>query len=254
MMALAMARRELRLIMLSPMAWVLMALTQFVGAWWFLVLVEKYRSEYEPLVIKTNSPMGVNDLVILQFLGSYLLLGAMVLTAALMAMRLLAEERRSGSLQLLYSSPVSMTAIVIGKYLAGLILLALVILPWLLMPLSLGFGTTVDVARLLSAFIGVVLFGAVLMAVAMFASSLTMQPAIAAAVTIGIGVTLMGVNTGAEALGQEDALVSYLGILSHYEPLIQGLVRSTDIAYFLLFIIGFLGFTVRRLDALRMQS
>jgi len=257
MMCLRLAARELRLILLSPMAWLVLGITQLAGAWWFLLLVEQYRTYYEPLVIRANSPMGVNDLVVLPFFGSMLLLGALLLGAAVMAMRLLAEERRSGSLQLLYSSPLSMLDIVLGKYLAGFAFVALLALPWLLMPLSLGMATALDFGRLLSSFMGVLLLGGVLSAVALYASSLTLQPAIAAALTVGISVALMGLNTGTQALieeGGQDALASYLGLLSHYEPLVQGLVSSTDIVYFLLLIVGFLGFTVRRLDALRMQS
>ncbi|MEX0732317.1 MAG: ABC transporter permease subunit [Aquisalimonadaceae bacterium] len=255
MMALRIAAREVKLILLSPMAWLVLALAQLVGAWWFLLLVEQYRGHYEPLVVRVNSPMGVNDLVVLPFFGSMLLLGALLLGAALMAMRLIAEERRSGSLQLLYSSPVGMLDIVIGKYLAGFAFLALLALPWLYMPLTLALGTALDTGRLLSAFVGVLLLGGVLASVAVYASSLTMQPAIAAALTVGIGVALMGLNAGSEAMaGREDALAQYLGLLSHYEPLVQGMVSSTDLIYFLLLITGFLVFTVRRLDALRMQS
>lgn len=255
MMALRMAARELKLILLSPMAWLVLALTQLVGAWWFLLLVEQYRSHYEPLVVRINSPMGVNDLVVLPFFGSMLLLGTLFLGAALMAMRLIAEERRSGSLQLLYSSPVRMLEIVIGKYLAAYAFLVLLALPWLVMPSTLVFGTVLDIGRLLSAFVGVLMLGGVLAAVAVFASSLTLQPAIAAALTVSISMVLMGLNAGTEAIaGEADALADYLGLLTHYEPLVQGLVRSTDLIYFLLLAVGFLGFTVRRLDALRVQS
>ena len=254
-MVLRIAARELRLVLLSPMAWLVFAITQVMAAWWFLLLVEQYRSHYEPLVVRANSPMGLNDLVILPFFGSMLLLGALLLGAALMAMRMLAEERRSGSLQLLYSSPVRMLDIALGKYLAAFGFIVLLALPWLLMPASLAGATVLDVGRLLSAFLGVLLLGAALCSVAVFASSLTAQPAVAAALTVGIGVVLMGVNTGSGAItGQEDAVTDYLALLTHYEPMVQGVVRSSDVIYFLLLVIGFIGFTVRRLDALRLQS
>lgn len=255
MMALRMAARELKLILLSPLAWLAFALAQLVGAWWFLLLVEQYQGHYEPLVVRVNSPMGVNDLVVLPFFGSMMLLGALLLGAALMAMRLIADERRSGSLQLLYSAPLAMWEIVVGKYLAAFAFLALLALPWLFMPLSLALGTVLDTGRLLSAFLGVLLMGGVLAAVAVFASSLTLQPAIAALLAVGMGVALMGLDAGGRAVaGESDPATRYLSLLNHYEPLVQGVVGTTDVAYFLILIAGFLGFTIRRLDALRMQG
>ncbi len=254
MMAFRLARRELALICRGPAFWVLLALIQAFAAWWFLLLLEQYRSHYQPLVVRVNSPMGVNDLVVLPFFGSVLLLGALLLGAAMLAMRLLADERRSGGLQLLLSSPISMTQLALGKYLAALVCLALLALPWMLLPWTLAFGAELDTARLLSACLGVLMLVAVLAAIALFASSITAQPATAAALTVAIGIAFMGLNAGVEVVaGGDDALADYLAMLSHYEPLVQGLIRSSDLIYFLLLAVAFVGFTIRQLDSLRTQ-
>lgn len=254
MMALRLAWRELRLISRGPAFWLLLGLIQAFAAWWYLLLLEQYRSHYEPLVVRVNSPMGVNDLVVLPFYGSVLLLGALLLGAAMLAMRLLADERRSGGLQLLLSAPITMTQLAIGKYLAAVGCLALLALPWILLPWTLAVGTELDTARLLSAGLGVLLLVAVLAAIALFASSVTAQPATAAALTVAIAVGLMGLNAGVEAVaGGDDAIADYLAMLSHYEPLVQGLIRSSDIIYFALLVLAFVGFTIRQLDSLRTQ-
>ncbi len=246
--------REFRLIVLSPLAWLLMAASQLVTAWWFLLLVEQYRTRYEPVVVQVNSPMGVNDLVVLPFFGSVLLLAMLLLGAALMAMRLLAEERRSGGIQLLFAAPLRMTELVLGRYLAGLGFLLLLALPWLVMPLSLELGTVVDRGRLLSSGLGLVLLAALFAAIAMYASSLSAQPTVAALVTVVIGLMLLGVDAGARFMGDyPDAVLAWFSALNHYEPLVQGVVSTSNIAYFLLLSAGFLVFSVRRLDALRMQ-
>ena len=254
-MIAAIAWREFRLILLSPMAWVVLALGQGVMAWWFLLMVEQYRTHYEALVVRVNSPMGVNDLVLLPYFGSALLVGMLLLGMALMAMRLVAEEWRSGSLQLLYAAPVSMLEIAVGKYLAALGFLLLLVLPWVLMPLVLQQATVLDLGRLATAGIGVMMLAATLAAIALFASCLSMQPGLAAAISVGTALLLLGINTGVDAVaGRDDPLADYLAVLTHYQPMVQGVLRSVDLAYFGLLVTGFVGFSVRRLEVLRLQA
>ncbi|MCC5860043.1 MAG: ABC transporter permease subunit [Ectothiorhodospiraceae bacterium] len=254
-MILRLAWRELRQILLSPLSWIVLGVSQLVTGWWFLLLVEQYRTRYEAVVVQVNSPMGVNDLVVLPFFGSVLLLAMLLLGAALLAMRLMADERRSGSIQLLFSAPLRMSELVLGRYLAGFAFLVLLAIPWMLMPLSLEAGTVLDRGRLLSACLGLVLLAALLAAVAMYASCISRQPPLAALLTTVIGMVLLGIDAGARFMGgYPDALLAYLSALSHYEPLVQGVVGTGSLAYFLLFTTGFLVFSVRRLDALRMQA
>ncbi len=254
-MTAAIAWRELRQILASPLAWIVMALAQGAAAWWFLLLVEQYRTHYEPLVVRVNSPMGVNDLVLQPFFGSALLIGMLLLGMALMAMRLVADERRTGSLQLLYAAPVAMHQIAAGKYLAALAFLTLLLLPWVLMPLTLHGATVLDFARLGTAFLALFLLAAVFAGIALFASTLSIQPGLAAAVAVAVALLLLGLNSGVDAIaGRDDPLADYLALLSHYQPLVQGMVSSMDIAYFLLLTVGFFGFAVHRLEILRLQA
>ncbi|WP_290635122.1 ABC transporter permease subunit [Aquisalimonas sp.] len=251
MMVLRIAARELRLLFCSPLPWILLAVCQVVAAWWFLSLVEQFQSTYQPMLVRTNSPMGVTDLVLMPFFGSVVVLGLLLLAAALLAMRLIAEERRSGGLHLLYSAPLSVTELVLGKYLAAVGFLLLLVLSWLAMPLTLLAGTELDLGRLAAAGLALALLGAAFAGVALFASSLTTQPAVAVALTAGIILALVGLDA---ALDTGDAVTRYVALLPHYETLVQGRVVSTDVIYFLLLITGFLGFTIKRLDGLRLHA
>lgn len=248
MIALRLAGRELRMLFAAPLAWLLLALGQIVGAWWFLTLVERFRGQYQTVLQQTGSPLGVTDLVVAPFFGSYVLLGVLLLAAALLAMRLLAEERRSGSLRLLFAAPLAVTEIVMGKYLAALVYLLVFLAGWLLMPLGLLAGTELDLGRLAAAALALGLLAAAMASVALFASSLVAQPAVAVVLTAGILLALLGLDT---ALGTGDRVIAYLAVLPHYEGLVQGRVVSTDALYFLLLTAGFLGFTIQRLDGLR---
>ncbi|RFA30068.1 hypothetical protein CAI21_07625 [Alkalilimnicola ehrlichii] len=250
----AIAGREFRSLFASPLAWALLAVTQFLLAWRFLQLVDEFQLYLEPLLVQVNSPLGVTDLVVARFLGDPTLLMLLLLVLGVLAMRLITEERRSGTLQLLFSSPITATEIVLGKYLGALGFVAVLLSLWVLMPLSLMLGTSLDLARLAAAAVGLGLMAAALLAAATYISCLTVQPGVAAVGTFGIGLLFMLFHYGAGATADNSAVFEYLSSLSHYDNLLTGSVQSSSLAYFALLIIGFLAFAVRRLDALRVQS
>ena len=250
-MITGLAGRELRLLFLSPLPWILLALGQLVSAWWFLSLVDQFQTTYQAELVQNNIPMGVTDLVLMPFFGSEVVLGMLLMAAALLAMRLVAEERRSGTIRLLYASPVSVTEIVLGKYFAAVAFLLLMMVSWLLMPAALLLGTEIDLGRLASAGLGLLLLGLAMAGMALLASTLTAQPAVAVALTVTAVLALRGIDI---ATDWNDPVTGYLALLPHYEALVQGQVVSVDIIYFLLLTAACLGFSIKRLDALRLQA
>ena len=245
------ARRELRALFTSPQAWIFLALSQVLLAWSFLSLVDQYQTHLQPQLVRLNSSYGVTDLVVARFLSDPALLLSLLLAAALMSMRLLADERRGATLPLLLAAPVSSSQIVLGKYLAALGFGLVLVLLWALMPLSLLLGTGIDLGRLLAALLGLMLTAAVLMALALWISGLSAQPALAALGTFMGGLLLMVVKQG--AAGGDGGLFAYLSVLSHYDGFLAGRVSTGDLAYFLLLAGGLLALAIRRLDALRVQ-
>jgi ABC-2 type transport system permease protein len=142
------AWRELRNLFLSPLAWVLLAVVQFILAWMFLASVENFR----------GNPGGVSGVTDQVAAGLFSIASiVMLLVVPLLTMRLFSEERRSGSLTLLLSSPVRMSEIVLGKYLGLLGFLSVMVLMLLLMPLSLAVGTHLDYGKLGACVLGMLL-------------------------------------------------------------------------------------------------
>ena len=131
------ALRELRSLFLSPLAWAILAVVLFLLAWLFLAQVEYFQMVQPRLVSIPNAP-GITAIVVAPMLGDAAII--LMLVTPLLTMRLIADERRNHTLPLLLSSPVSMTEIVLGKYL-GLLLFFLILLALIaLMPLSLLMG------------------------------------------------------------------------------------------------------------------
>ena len=141
MMIFTLAQRELRSLFLSPLAWAILAIVQFIMAYLFLSQLQEFILIQPKLATIENAP-GVTELVIVPLYGSAAFI--MMLVTPLLTMRLISEERRNQSLALLLSAPVSMTEIIIGKYLGMLGFVAIMILMMTLMPLSLYFGGTLD--------------------------------------------------------------------------------------------------------------
>ncbi len=244
-MILTIAWRELRNLFLSPLAWVLLAVVQFIHAWMFLAGVENFHGNPQGVV-------GVTDQVAA---GLYSFASiTMLLVVPLLSMRLLAEERRSGSLTLLLSAPVRMSELVLGKYLGLMGFLAIMVGMLTLMPLSLAVGTHLDYGKLAACILGLLLMLGAFSAAGLYMSSLTRQPAVAAIAGFGLLLFLWIINWLGQGPSQYSGALHYLSLVDHYHSFLVGGFNSTDLAYYLLFILAFLGLSIRRLDAARLQQ
>jgi len=249
--AIEIAKRDLRRMFAGPLAWSALALMQLVlGLFFFLTFLWEFGNK-QALLVGAKSSFGITAYVVAPLFKTAALL--MMLLIPVLSMRSLAEERRNGTLTLLLSSPVSMSAIVIGKYLSLLAFMALMTAMVTLMPLSLVLGGSIDAGLLGSAVLGLFLSLAAFSAAGLYASSLTRQPGTAAVATLAIVLVLWFAHTsstGAEGIAAQ--VLAWLSLTGHVNPLLRGVFSSADIAYFLILISTFLVFTVRRLDALRL--
>ncbi len=245
------AAREWRGLFLSPLAWTLLAVTQALLAWIFIILINDFQNLQGRLAGLEHAP-GVTDLVVAPLFR--VAAWALLLLTPLLTMRLLSEERRTGTLDLLLSAPVSATQIVLGKYLGVLIFLLGVVALTALMPLALMTGAALDGGKLLAGLLGLSLLAASFAAAGLYLSSLTAQPLIAATATFGLLLAFWIVDAVGAGQGIASQFFGYLSLPRHHDALLLGLVRSEDVAYYLLFSAAFLGLTIRRLDNLRLRG
>ncbi|MGB5064934.1 MAG: ABC transporter permease subunit [Candidatus Competibacter sp.] len=250
-MIFTIAARELRSLFLSPLAWTLLAVVQGLLAWIFLVLVDDFRNLQGRLAALDNAP-GVTDLVAAPLFR--VAAWALLLLVPLLTMRLLSEERRTGTLDLLLSAPVGSTAIVLGKYLGVVLFLSSMIALVALMPLVLAAGAPLDFGKLLAGLLGLILLAGGFAAAGLYLSALTTQPVLAAAATFGLLLLLWVVDMAGTSQKTAGSLFAYLSLPRHYDALLLGLFNSADVAYYLLFIVAFLGLTIRRLDDVRLRD
>jgi len=240
------ARNELYRLFLSPLAWVILALSQLILAYLFLTHID-YFVQIQAKISAIPGAPGVTELIATPLLSNAATI--LLLLTPLITMRLIAEERRNQSLPLLLSAPLSIVQIVLGKFLGTLAFFMLLLLLIVLMPLSLSVGSKLDFGLLAAAFLGLVLLVASFTAIGLFLSSLTKQPTIAAIMTFATLFLLWIIDWASS----QSALFNWLSLLNHYQTLLQGEVNSSDIAYYLIVIVVFLTLTIRHLDSERLN-
>ena len=253
-MIFAIAGRELRGLFLSPLAWSILAVVQLILAYMFLAQVDLFMQLQPRLPTMPGAP-GITEIVAVPLLGNAAMI--LLLVVPLITMRLISDERRNQTLPLLFAAPISMSAIVLGKFVGVMTFLLIMLMMILLMPLSLLLGSSLDFGVLAAGTLGLFLLLASFAALGLFMSSLTAQPTIAAVSTFGVLLLLWivdwaGNNAGTDA-GQGSNALAYLSMLRHYEALLKGVFNSADVIYYLLFITVFLVLSIRRLDAERTQ-
>ncbi len=250
-MILTIARREFQSLFLSPLAWSILAVLQFILAYLFMTQIETFISFQSRLAQISHAP-GITDIIAAPLFSNAAVI--MLLVTPLLTMRLISEERRSKTLSLLLSAPISSADIVLGKYLAIVGLLACIVLMSSLMSLTLLLGGDLDVGKWFCNILGLMLLTSAFTALGLYLSSIASHPTIAAIGSFGLLLLLWIIDWKAGLKGQSSEVLEYLSLLRHFQNLQSGLLDSQDIAYFILFSAAFLILSIFHLESDRLQK
>lgn len=244
MTTLAIVRKELQLYFTSPLVYVLGAVFLALSGYLFYTNLHWF-----VLYGGMNLERGLWEI---QFHDMRRLLLFLV---PMLTMRLLAEERRLGTLELLWTYPLGDGAIVLGKYLACLAVLALVMAGTLAYPLLLARLHPVHLPAVLTGYLGLLLLASAFVACGLFVSSLTDSQLVAGASTYGLLLFFWSLNWNEAAVG-EGALrwLRALSLFDRFEVFAQGGIDTRDVVYFGLFTMGFLGVTLLGLESRRWRG
>jgi ABC-2 type transport system permease protein len=243
--------KELKSYFVSPSAYVFCLV--------FLVLAAIFfRGNITSFIEVRNQPLPwpelaalrtLNKMVIQPFFGQISLL---YLLLPILTMRLVAEEKKLHTMELLFSSPVSIGQIVLGKYLAATILLILTLLMTLPGPLLVVFHGNPDIGALISGYVGLLFVGLSFLALGLFASSLTDNQIIAAMLGFGLVVLFWIIGGAPYLVGFDVGLVlAHFSLLEHFYVFTKGVVELKDMVFFLSLIFFFLFLTHQVLESNR---
>ncbi|MEO8673320.1 MAG: ABC transporter permease subunit [Tahibacter sp.] len=242
------AGHEVRRLWVQPWSWGLLAGTLALLSYFFLLSLDGFLALSTKLAAATDAP-GVTDLIAVPLLRT--LSNLQLLLVPLLTMRVIAGERRQHSLTLLLSAGIGNSGIVVGKWLACLGYLIVLLTLTAAMPLALAGGANLDFGKLAVVFVAIAFESAALCAIGVLASSWTAQPVLAAALALALNLLLTVLDAGARLQGVSNSAINYLALPTHLEPAFRGVLASVDLGYFALVTMVCLTLATQRVDALR---
>ena len=176
----------------------------------------------------------------------------MVFLAPVLTMRLMAEEQKLGTIELLFTSPVRDWEIVLGKFLASMAFFTVTLFLTLFYVILLVLFGSPDVGPIFTGYLGLLLHGTAALSVGLLASSLSSNQIVAAVVAFGVLLLLALIDQLSNAVsGMAATLVSEISLVAHFGDFSRGIIDTGDLVYYISFIAFVLFLTVRSLESRR---
>jgi ABC-2 type transport system permease protein len=251
---LIICRKELSSYFVSPIAYLLLTMFALIFGFFFWNSVGYFNMMgLESQMRGQGFPMSVNEYVIRPLLSNVSVIGLFFIP--MITMRLFAEEKRTGTIELLATSPIRDIEVIIGKWLAAVILYV-VMLAFSAVNFAFLFRYgNPDWRPLAIGYLGLLLQAGGLLAVGTFISTLTKNQIIAGAATFGVCLMLWVMEWVA---GYETAawarVLAYLSVITHFESFAKGVLDSKDALYYVSLIFLGLFLTSRSMESLRWRS
>jgi ABC-2 type transport system permease protein len=251
---LTIAGREVRSYFTSPVAYVLLAAYLALAGYFFFALISAFNTSVQIYSMMRNPEMlerfNLNQMVIVPLLHNLAVLLIFIVPA--ITMRMFPEEKRAGTYELLLTSPVRVGEIVLGKFLAGLVLVLLMVALSGLFAVLLDVYGNPEIPMMLSGYLGLALMATVFLAIGTLVSSFTDNVVIAYVGSLFALLVLYTIGWLGETLqGGAGALVNYASITDHFQELTKGIIDTKDLVYFATLLVVALFLTQRSVESVR---
>jgi len=230
------AKKELKAYFSSPIAYVVIAVFLLLVGFFFYSLVWWFNSQSMQMAQNPYyaQQVNINQMVYSPLFHNISII--LLLMLPLLTMRLFAEEKKIGTEELLFTSPISVNQIILGKYLASLTVLAvMLLLTGILSLFAFAYGNP-ETAPVLVGYLGLFLMGAAFIAVGIFFSSLTENQIVSAILTFGALLLFWILSWAASSAGgMWKGVLNYLSFFQHFDDMSRGILDTADLAYYLSF-------------------
>ena len=227
------AKKEVKTYFTSPIAYVVIAVFLVLVGFFFSSALSWFNSQ---AIQMAQNPyyaqqMNINQMVYTPLFHNMSII--LLLMLPLLTMRLFSEEKKTGTDELLFTSPVSVGQIILGKYLAALVVLAAMLgLTGLFSVFSFAFGNP-ELPQILNGYLGLLLMGAAFIAAGVFFSSLTENQIVSAILTFGALLLFWILNWAAySASGMWKDVLNYLSLFQHFDDMTRGTLDTKDVVYY----------------------
>ena len=251
---LAIAAKDIRSQFVSPIAYVVLTGFLLLGGWFFFNMLARFNLLLQ-LYLSFRNPeamqrLNLNEFVIAPLLHNLAVI--LVILIPVVTMRSFAEEKRSGTYELLMTSPLTITEIVLGKFLGAFVFVLVLVLLTGVYPLILVLYGNPEPGVILSGLLGLLLLATAFVSVGLLTSSFTENQIIAAVSCLVALLLLYVISWPADTAGEKmGAVLKYLSLTEHFGEMVKGIIDTRDLTYFGSVIVLALFLTQRSVESLR---
>jgi ABC-2 type transport system permease protein len=252
---LAIAHKELKSYFSSPIAYIAIGMWALLYGWFFVAILAFFvRQSMQMGQFGMQGPqaMNINQQMIRPLLQNVTIL--ILFLMPMVTMRTYSEEKRSGTIELLLTSPLTDFQIVLGKFLGAMALYSVMLAVTLIhLGLLFVYGHP-EWKPIVTAYLGLLLLGGCFIAVGLFISSLTRNQIVAGMVTFAVFLLLWVITWIGSSFPSIEGLTNYLSIIDHFDDFGKGVIDTTHVIYYLSFITFGLFLTAKSVDSERWRG
>jgi len=254
MNTLTIARKELTSYFRSPIAYGVMAFFALLAGYFFYASVVYFvRRGIESSMMGQSFPMDMNEFVVRPFFSNVGVIALFLIP--MITMRLFADEKRTGTIELLLTSPIRDIEIILGKWIGAVALYtAMLAVSGLSLLMLFAYGKP-DWKPILVGYLGLLLQGAALLAIGTFVSNCTKNQIVAGVAAFAVCLMLWILSWVSEfGTSIPERILSYIAVTSHFDSFSKGVLDSKDILYYVSVIFVGLFLTARSMESLRWRA
>jgi gliding motility-associated transport system permease protein len=246
---LAVFKKEIIITFSSPIFYAATFIFLVVSGYFFytnaiMYTIRSFQAGQNPFLAQS---LNLSDFVVKPFFGDIAIV--LLFMLPLLTMRSYAEEKKMGTIELLFTYPISDQAALAGKFAASVFTLLIMLVGTLLPLILLETFAHLDWGLIVCGYIGILLLGASFIALGIFTSSLTENQIIAAVLSFGVFLLLWVIGWAKSFAGPPlGPILEHLSIVVHLDGLVKGLIDSRDLVFYLVFIFFWLFVTLRFLN------
>jgi len=254
---LAIVERELRAYFISPIAYVVLTIFVFLSGIFFRTILAQVMQMALISQMQAQQfgprPMDMPGMISRSFLSTMSVI--LLFMIPMITMGLFSEEKRRGTIELLLTAPLTDLQVVIGKFLAaGTFFILLLLSTWVPMSVLYFYGSPAS-GPILTAYLGLLLYGLSIIAIGVFISTLTENQIVSAVLSFGVIMVLWLVDVMAnQADSTSKEVLTYLSILSHLDDFTKGVLATSHVVFYLSLTLVALFLTYRSIDSLRWRG
>jgi ABC-2 type transport system permease protein len=253
---LAIAHKELRSYFTSPIGYIVIGFFALLYGWFYVTMLNYFVRQSMQMAQFGGGgpqPMSINEVMIRPLLQNVTIL--ILFLMPMITMRSYAEEKRSGTIELLLTSPLTDLQIILGKFLGALSLWAIALAVSLVHIAILFIYGNPEWTPIVTAYLGLLLMGGCFISVGLLISSMTSNQIVAGMATFGVFLLLWVINwIGSFSGPTVDRVTQYLSIIDHFDDFSKGVVDTSHLIYYISFITFGLFLTARSVDSERWRG